>query len=788
MEDQGGMEDNTTKLTTEEYLELMESVGYNVEGRTVPHLWGAYSSIFNDVREIGRTNKENFIRKFEPHDPYVVAKRIQANGLVEKAWSCFKRRDNEFGWRKEVEFRAFECFDSEVACHVCLKRLSKVKFEARPIDPGAAEDLRRRRLRRRLCECTPLQRAVFMTTGSNEYPRIFTREIDRPIFHEDMSSQMRRRLRTQRPDRVIGLARTRTFKHLLPSLRKRCSAFNKRHVLYPFIVIEAKAAENTSNASFGSMLRQTAFAVRTCMRLQQNLKDETGLDHQCLVWNFVILGEDWRLYAAVPDGDGVQLFDLWHGSILHEDGAFQLLLILDYLCDWASDVYRPSILACLAGGRTNLRQVRLSPSGTEASSQMSEIGISNFPDISLPLRSSTAPEQAHAELVGDLDADKETILQRHRQPDPASSSATENALDTHQWRKWEEADPDEHPWAAHATIRHSNVVQYSYWQLILPVDKKVLENCLEVVFPKISAEEAARQLVNTMCDTNMTVKTRWKFDAKQMPPGESPGVEILVRALVYAQCALKPENWRITRRLSCILCSQRALQQLAEIAHVVLPPTGLVDDEIGSGINCQQVLQAIDKLKLCSGQKSAGLAMFRRQLCLRATHKVSDGFEELEWFAFSHQSSATNVGTIKTTRKLASVIASTFFGRKRHPTVAPVLAPYVEAESTLHILPTDHEMDNLARREADALRFKSPGILIKKPTTWPGKTPEFCLLVTEENVDFEDEVRLGEMIEEAQAADEVFGVVKEHANCGGSTEDMAAIFSQWAKNMKGVLD
>lgn len=146
---------------------------------------------------------------------------------------------------------------------------------------------------------------VVHSTGSNEYPRIFTREIDRPIFHEDMSSQMRRRLRTQRPDRVIGLARTRTFKHLLPSLRKRCSAFNKRHVLYPFIVIEAKAAENTSNASFGSMLRQTAFAVRTCMRLQQNLKDETGLDHQCLVWNFVILGEDWRLYAAVPDGDGV---------------------------------------------------------------------------------------------------------------------------------------------------------------------------------------------------------------------------------------------------------------------------------------------------------------------------------------------------------------------------------------------------------------------------------------------------------------------------------------------------
>ena len=74
--------------------------------------------------------------------------------------------------------------------------------------------------------------------------------------------------------------------------------------MYPFIVIETKSAES-QGATWGSMQRQTAFVVRTCLRLQQNLQNETGIIHQCLVWNFAIMGEEWRLYAAIPEGGNV---------------------------------------------------------------------------------------------------------------------------------------------------------------------------------------------------------------------------------------------------------------------------------------------------------------------------------------------------------------------------------------------------------------------------------------------------------------------------------------------------
>jgi len=64
------------------------------------------------------------------------------------------------------------------------------------------------------------------------------------------------------------------------------------------------------------------------------------------------------LYLSGPDKliliqEAVQL---WNGSVMSKDGALQLLLIVDYIFDWARDIYRPSILRrlkCLAGGHAD---------------------------------------------------------------------------------------------------------------------------------------------------------------------------------------------------------------------------------------------------------------------------------------------------------------------------------------------------------------------------------------------------------------------------------------------------
>lgn len=132
---------------------------------------------------------------------------------------------------------------------------------------------------------------------------MFTGKIDKDINHEDIPEQLKKRLK-RRPDRVLGLGVTRTLRRYLPASRAKYCPFRKANVAYPFMVIETKTAENYS-ATFGSILRQNAFVIRTCLRLQQNLQKDTGIPHQCIVWSFAIMGEEWRLYAAVPNGSKV---------------------------------------------------------------------------------------------------------------------------------------------------------------------------------------------------------------------------------------------------------------------------------------------------------------------------------------------------------------------------------------------------------------------------------------------------------------------------------------------------
>lgn len=42
-----------------------------------------------------------------------------------------------------------------------------------------------------------------------------------------------------------------------------------------------------------------------------------------------------------------RVIDVWHGCITTRDGALQLLLLVDYLFDWARDRYREDVIGAL---------------------------------------------------------------------------------------------------------------------------------------------------------------------------------------------------------------------------------------------------------------------------------------------------------------------------------------------------------------------------------------------------------------------------------------------------------
>jgi hypothetical protein len=202
------------------------------------------------------------------------------------------------------------------------------------------------------------------------------------------------------PDRVYGLRETRNIELLLydiatrrpdpevstdPGRRDQPSAvlfmnqpMNAKgdHQLFPFLVLEAKTG---SSDEWHAINMQTAFSIRTFLNSQQQLYSRaralSDWKSRPMVWFFSNKGENWRLCAAYTEdapaerdrvGNTVyvslvppyfylrpitnlvkRVIDVWHGCITSRDGALQLLLLVDYIFDWARDKYREDIIGAL---------------------------------------------------------------------------------------------------------------------------------------------------------------------------------------------------------------------------------------------------------------------------------------------------------------------------------------------------------------------------------------------------------------------------------------------------------
>lgn len=99
----------------------------------------------------------------------------------------------------------------------------------------------------------------------------------------------------------MGLRRTDILKKRT-SARKdvRHSPFRRAHVLYPFLVIEAKRDKN--GQGFHDIGIQTAFSITTLLKLQQDLSSRSGISLNPLVWFLANRGDFWRISGCITDG------------------------------------------------------------------------------------------------------------------------------------------------------------------------------------------------------------------------------------------------------------------------------------------------------------------------------------------------------------------------------------------------------------------------------------------------------------------------------------------------------
>ncbi|OOQ87554.1 hypothetical protein PEBR_15558 [Penicillium brasilianum] len=363
-------------MNSEEYnlrLRTAEQLGIEFLGPVEPSDWPqSHRRLFADVNKLGRRTYDEFVESISIDSiekPWRNSIRCRADRLCKLARCALEERKRENSWRFSIENEIMHRFSVEVACPRCRDRLWESEIPAATDgDIVQAESLETRRQKRKPCRCPP-------TWGQSQYDSginmLFSDRAEEKIRHDPplpVTSHPEGRKHHEKPDRVYGLKQTDNFKLLLdsddrrgatitPSLSLRetieVSPFQPegKPLLYPFLVIEAKSSKG---ADKGEVNMQTAFVIRRLLNVQLALKLATGEETQWesgpLVWFLAWRGEIWEISAAyVIKSENIStryaIVDLWSGNIRYKDGALQLLLIIDYIFDWARDIYRPAILA-----------------------------------------------------------------------------------------------------------------------------------------------------------------------------------------------------------------------------------------------------------------------------------------------------------------------------------------------------------------------------------------------------------------------------------------------------------
>jgi hypothetical protein len=454
--------------------------------------------------------------------------------------------------------------------------------------------------------------------------------------------------------------------------------------------------------------------------------------------------------------------------VLSPHGALQLLLIVNYLCSWAVDVYRDSILLSLAGSQENLRL--LTPSLADTVSHLGEQNhLYTEESESWYL---IAPKKPYLKTTATDFRDRsfwsEDLLRLSHSAQNFLGPSLGQENYTH-WLRWTAAKPGLPQWIEKATIRHANLVQFSRQELLLPEDNQMLRKCLKLCFPHVKVEEAAIRLHRTIQEDSLeidaTAGTVLKLNFQRLNSMTS------IRALIYCRSQLNPESWQLTRQLIRIVCSVVAMRELAQIsgiAHIQVA-------EGGGNIRMQECFyQAYDSFKFVNGHDSARLALARRHLRLMIVSDDS-GTSNFEWVDFDQSDGKLTLDELSQIMSNAAKMSElSNFYMADHP--------------TLYRVPLSTEAQVTSTNLPETPRSRSrQGILIKKPHSWPLTTQTFCLLVLDDGINFEDTTRLGRLVREAKMAGDISGG-SHHLSKGCQVDQSDAYFlDRWIHILEGRL-
>ncbi|KAE8443596.1 hypothetical protein EG329_001529 [Mollisiaceae sp. DMI_Dod_QoI] len=582
-----------TNATEEDRLRRDESLMKRLrifhEPETTSDEWPSeFKSTFGSVVTLGSFKFHTYDEIPNDHSTSIwrQATKLRAKQLSDTARRLLKEKPSELTWRLEIEKLVYARFSLRTECKACSGpgrsgRSWRSEIEAvAEVNGPISDDLKARRRSRVPCKCVDVVYSGLNNIFSNRADQVFS--YDSHVMNslqEGQNGKGSRILPERRPDRVYGLCQTTNFEDRLGGTAQRilesasrdaasvlqttaesgneellvqdflqATPFHQRGepLLFPFLILEAKSEEGKGHRNCGV---QTSLPIWGLLKSQERLSELSCPLEELggpFVWYISYLGDSWRVSGChvtiTKAKKNYNIRDLWNGRISSPDGALQLLLIVDYIFDWARDIYRPSILCCLETMNEDF-DTRMS--------------FAADTDINSTRRTCRLDTWTEAETS----ADSEEF----------ETSASDNSL-LDPWKTHDLFD-------AHSVVdnnsrvfRHSSIIKTSFQCLYLTRDNMMsFINCLGDSCSKY--KRIARTALQALRDGPMTVSQRTLSNIEHEWTGTirethhtAPESKMLC-AIVHAS-SISSKTWELSRNLFCLAVDEGALLRIRQYSEL----------------------------------------------------------------------------------------------------------------------------------------------------------------------------------------------------------------------------
>ncbi|OKL64176.1 hypothetical protein UA08_00535 [Talaromyces atroroseus] len=784
---------------------LIKAYDIVFDGPIAPRQWPRqYVPIFQKIRDIEDVKYERYVsflttEENETNDPLAPITDRVAN-LIRVAYDMRNSLANESTWRLHTESQVLGRFLTDLPCDHCRKKRWVSKFRLDPFCPLAAEKLRAKRARTSE-ESGKASHATAISGPStdaencqsaNTLQSPFLYRSDEPVIDDSVPEYGTKELGVQKPDNVIGLRQTAKLQSLLSMKPDILDTPFKKNFSpsFPFLLLEAKPEHGCPG--FTSVEEQSAFPLRTLLNIQKNIPTPADVQFNPLIWFMANQGDEWRIYACVPDGAKTRIIDLWHGSVLREDSALQLLFLVDMICDWARDIYRKEIMRCFAAAVSDSRGITPADSlisynpfsGEETSPNQSDgyfsAGDSDSATFRVeddsnenPIRSVSPNDSAvnqNEDIVTHSDSDSPTEVTSN----PSTTTDTGViSLDTLTVSDVEMVDSDHEDvseetsaetWTQHAVIKHANNVIFLFQTLSLPEAHGDLITLLTSPSTTSDVAQAAGKLVMLFCGQTQVLTRRstirrlgawWTGANDTQEPYNSDLDDDSVIAHFSFESYFRRHDWELVRKLTCIMASSTAIENLAWICGINRP----VINNYRGELRCTRsnFLKVTRFLRDLCGERSAksGISHLHLYLCKNYA-SFERGRPQYEWKKSTPQMRDL-LGTLQYTERLIRVSTSERYGQVNI--------------SVMQNMPLNLEFESKTQTIG--------AFLAKKPSSWPDTCPKYSLVVFDQS-NIQDGHLMASKISDAILNQSFF-----HETGSGISQVDASAFTLWAKILRG---